>query len=52
MPTRIEELETMLDELDQKIMDKYSEIEHAWLHYAIARKVELELERARLNGQD
>lgn len=48
MKTRLDELNTMLDELDQAIMEKYPEIEHAELHYAIARKVKLEIERSKL----
>ena len=48
MNTRLDELNKMLDELDQAIMEKYPEIEHEELHYAIARKVKLEIERNNL----
>lgn len=47
MPTRKEELETLLDDLDAAIMAKYPEEIHDWLHYAIAQKVKLELELAK-----
>ena len=48
MNTRLDELNKMLDELDQAIMEKYPEIEHEELHYAIAREVKLEIERNNL----
>lgn len=48
MKGRKEELEELLDDLDQEIMQKYPEIENAWLHEAIAKKVKLEIERAAL----
>jgi len=47
MKTRLEELNEMLDNLDAEIMTKYPEIENDWLHYAIAQKVKLEIERSK-----
>lgn len=48
MPTRLEEVDTLLDEIDAEIMSKYPEEMHANLHYMIAKKVQLEIERSRL----
>ena len=47
MKTRKQELNEMLDDLDAEIMQKYPEIENAWLHETIAKKVELEIERSK-----
>ena len=47
MKTRKQELNEMLDDLDVEIMQKYPEIENAWLHETIAKKVKLEIELAK-----
>lgn len=38
-------IDEKLDELDHEIMQKYPEIENAWLYNAIAEKVQLEIAR-------
>jgi len=48
MPTRLDELNELLDNLDAEIMARYPEIEHAWLYNTIATKVQYEIERAKL----
>jgi len=52
MLTRLQEVDHLLDDLDQQIMERYPEIEHDWLHYTIADKVQLEIERSRLIEKD
>jgi len=51
MKTRKQEVSELLDDLDAEIMQKYSEIEHAWLYNAIAQKVKLEIEFDALKKQ-
>ena len=49
MKTRLQELDKMLDDLDAQIMSNFPEgpSVNNWLHNAIAKKVELEIERSR-----
>lgn len=44
MKTRKEELEELIDDIDDQIRMRYPEIEHAWLHHTIAKKVKLEID--------
>ena len=49
MKTRLQELNEMLDDLDGQIMSNFPEGSNInnWLHNAIAKKVELEIERSK-----
>lgn len=47
MKTRKEEIEEMMDAIDDQIRARYPEIEHAWLHNAIGKKMKLEMEWCR-----
>ena len=49
MKTRLQELNEMLDDLDGQIMSNFPEGSsiNNWLHNAIAKKVELEIERSK-----
>ena len=49
MKTRLQELDEMLDDLDAQIISNFPEGPRVnnWLHNAIAKKVELEIERSR-----
>lgn len=49
--TRLQEVSELLDELDAEIMQRYPEIEHAWLHNTIAQKMKLEIEFSSLKKQ-
>lgn len=52
MKTRLEEVIELLDSQDDEIRAKYPEIENAWLHEAIAKKVKLEIEYAKLTANN
>lgn len=43
--TRLQEVDHELDLIDEEIMTKYPECEHAHLHYLIMEKVKYEKER-------
>ena len=49
MKTRLQELNEMLDDLDGRIMSNFPEGSNInnWPHNAIAKKVELEIERSK-----
>ena len=48
MPTRLEEVDTLLDEVNAELLDSYPEEMHPYLYKLIAKKVQLEIERSRL----